>query len=318
MKRIIPFLERLPVVAQLIEMTRHIKIPGFQGLPLYDVALFFFRGLNKGDIQMRARSASFSFFLALFPAVIFLFTLIPYIPIDGFQDRLLVLIQALLPANTYQASYQTIEDIIRHQRGGLLSFGFVFALYVSTNGVFALLKGFSQTYHARESRSPFRLRIASLVLTLVFAFLIFMVIAMIIGSEIAAKYIIQKKIMGTRLPLFLLNTGRWLILAGLCFTAISLLYSYGMSRPSRSIRWKFVTAGSTLATILVIATSLGFNYFITHFGQFNKIYGSIGTLIVILSWIFFNVLQLIIGFELNASIDMAKRNPRIRKIGSIF
>jgi len=295
-------------------LTRRIILPGFQGLPLYDVLQFFIRGLNKGDIQMRARSASFSFFMALFPTVIFLFTLIPYIPIHGFQDQLLGLIKALLPASTYQASYKTIEDIIKHQHGGLLSFGFLFALYVSTNGVFALLEGFSQTYHARETRSVYKLRLTSLALTILLAFLVFIVIALIIGTEIATNYIVQKKIFGSKLPLFLLHAGQWIILVALCFTAISLLYTYGKARSSRSKRWKFVTAGSTVATILIIVTSLGFNYFITHFGRFNKVYGSIGTLIIILSWIFFNVLQLIIGFELNASIDNAKRNPKIRKL----
>lgn len=318
MDRILRFIERLPLVVNFIEFTKRLRLPGFEGLPLFDVALFFFRGLNKGDIQMRARSASFSFFLALFPTVIFLFTLIPYIPIDGFQDQLLGLIKALLPANTYQVSYQTIEDIIKHQRGGLLSFGFIFALYVSSNGIFALLEGFSQTYHARESRSPYKMRITSFGLTILLAILVFFVIALIIGTEIAAKFIMERNIMGKNIPLFLLKTGQWLILVTLCFSAISLLFNYGTARPSRGRHFRFITAGSTLATILIIVTSLGFNYFITHFGQYNKIYGSIGTLIVILSWIFFNVLQLIIGFELNASIDMAKRNPRIRKLDSIY
>lgn len=313
MNKILKFIENLPVVTQFIELSKRLRLPGFEGLPLYDVAQFFFRGLNKGDIQMRARSASFSFFLALFPTVIFLFTLIPYVPIAGFQDQLLGLIKALLPANTYQASYKTIEDIIRHQRGGLLSFGFVFALYVSTNGVFALLEGFSQTYHSRETRSPYKMRITSLVLTIILAFLVFVVIALIIGTEVAAKFIIHTKFFGSKWPLFFLKTGQWIILVALCFTAISLLFTYGTDRSSRGKHWRFVTAGSTLATILIIVTSLGFNYFITHFGQYNKVYGSIGTLIVILSWIFFNVLQLIIGFELNASIEIAKRTPRIRK-----
>lgn len=313
MSKILNFIGRLPVVTQLIELTRHLRIPGFEGMPLYDVAGFFFRGLTKGDIQMRARSASFSFFLALFPTIIFLFTLIPYIPISGFQDQLLALIKALLPSNTYQASYKTIEDIIRHQRGGLLSFGFLFALYVSTNGVFALLEGFSQTYHARETRSLYKMRITSLALTICLAILVFIVIALILGTEIASKYVFHEKFFGKKLPIIILKFGQWSILLALCFSAISMLYTYGTASSLRSKKWRFVTAGSTLATILVIATSLAFNYFITHFGQYNKVYGSIGTLIVILSWIYFNVLQLIIGFELNASIDMAKRTPRIRK-----
>jgi len=308
------FIQKHPLVTSFIELTRRIRIPGFEGLPLYDVATFFIHGLNKGDIQMRARSASFSFFLALFPAVIFLFTLIPYIPIRGFQDQLMLMIKNLLPASTYQASYQTIEDIIKHQHGGLLSFGFLLALYVSANGVFALLQGFSQTYHTRETRSPLKLRITSVGLTIVLATLIIVVIALTIGTEVATKYLLHKKVIGNKFPLLLLQAGQLIIMVALCFSAISILYTYGKARSSRSKRWKFITAGSTLATILIIATSMGFNFFITHFGRYNKIYGSIGTLIIILSWIFFNVLLLIIGFELNASIDMAKRNPRIRKI----
>lgn len=314
MIRIVDFFAKLPVVAQFIELTKRLRLPGFENMPLFDVAQFFFRGLNKGDIQTRARSASFSFFLALFPTVIFLFTLIPYIPINGFQDQLLVLIKTLLPANTYQASYQTIEDIIRHQRGDLLSFGFFFALYVSTNGVFALLQGFSQTYHAIETRSPYKMRLTSLGLTIVLAILVFIVIALIIITEFVTNFVIDKEIFGNRFPLFFLKTGQWIILVALCFTAISLLYNYGADTSKKNKKWRFVTAGSTLATFLIIVTSLGFNYFLTHFGQYNKIYGSIGTLIVILSWIFFNVLQLIIGFELNASIDTAKKNPKIIKV----
>ena len=125
-------------------------LPGFDGLPLYEVADFFFTGIHKGGIKTRASSLAFSFFFALFPAIIFLFTLIPYIPIQNFQDQLLYLIKNVLPSNAYESTRDTIEDIVKHQRGGLLSLGFFLALYFTSNGFMAMMKGFNTSYHIAE------------------------------------------------------------------------------------------------------------------------------------------------------------------------
>lgn len=288
----------------LIAYTKNVALPGFDHLPVYDVADFFFTGIQRGSIKTRAQSLAFSFFLALFPAVIFLFSLIPYIPVHSFQDSLLDMIKNFLPNNAYEATRSTIEDIIKHQRSGLLSVGFVLALYFTSNGFMAMMKGFNTSYHVSEKRSPVKRRLASLVLTFILSVLLIVATILIIFGEIAIKYLVTHHILKTKTQVWLLLLGKWVVVLALFFIAISFLYYYA---PSMKKRWRFISAGSTLATVLTIITSIVFAYFVNNFGQYNKLYGSIGTLIVMLLWIYFNSLILILGFELNASIDNAKK-----------
>lgn len=282
-------------------------MPGFDGLPVYDVADFFFTGIQRGGIKARAQSLAFSFFLALFPAIIFLFSLIPYVPVQDFQDQLLDLIKNLLPNNAYDATRSTIEDIIKHQRGGLLSIGFLLALYFTSNGFMALMKGFNSSYHVTESRTPRQRRSAAIVLTLTLSVLLIIATILIIFGEIATKYLVHQHILKTKTQVGLLLFSKWIIVLSLFFFAISFLYYYA---PSVKKRWRFISAGSTFATVLSVIASVGFAYFVNNFGQYNKLYGSIGTLIVIMLWIYFNSIILILGFELNASIDNARKQVR--------
>jgi len=291
-------------VRSLVSYSKNAALPGFDNLPIYDVADFFFTGIQRGGVKTRAQSLAFSFFLALFPAIIFLFSLIPYVPIRDFQDQLLDLIRNLLPNNAYEATRLTIEDIIKHQHGGLLSLGFLLALYFTSNGFMALMKGFNTSYHVGESRTPAKRRIAALILTLLLSILLIVATVLIIFGEISTKYLVEHHILKTKTQVWLLLLGKWTIVLSLLFFAISFLYYYA---PSVKKRWRFISAGSTFATVLVTIASVGFAYFVNNFGQYNKLYGSIGTLIVIMLWIYFNSLILILGFELNASIDNAKK-----------
>lgn len=304
-KKIVIKTTSLPIVKNASNIAKELKLPGFNGLPLFDVGVFFFRRCKEGELQIRARSLAFSFFLAMFPAIIFLFTLIPYIPLEHFQDTLLNLIQTFLPSSTYETARSTIEDIIHHQRSGLLSFGFLFALFISAEGVFALMKWFNKSFHGKIIRSGFKQRLVAVLLTLCIASLIILSIALIISSEFLSYYLHQKSLLNSSFNIALLQTGKYLILLALCITAISLLYFAGSSHRTKI---RFITAGSSLATLLVILTSIAFNFYITHFSQYNKIYGSIGTLMIILIWLYINSLVLLIGFELNVAIDRAKHH----------
>src|SRR3989344_689572 len=144
---------------KIITVSKKLVLPGFEGLSLYVVSKFFFKGIIDGALNMRATSLSFSFFLALFPSIIFLFTLIPYIPIENFQDYLFNLLQKVMPSAAFEATEGTIADIISNQRGGLLSFGFLTALYFSTNGFNAMISAFNETYHDIETRKPLQQRL---------------------------------------------------------------------------------------------------------------------------------------------------------------
>jgi membrane protein len=291
-------------IQKIIVFAKRLTLPGFDGLPLIDVITFFIRRLEEGEIQTRARSLAFSFLLALFPGIIFIFTLIPYIPIESFQDRLLHLIRDFMPSSTFDIARETIEDIIRHQRGGLLSFGFIFALFVTTDGIIALMNWFNRSYHGKKERSGWKQRLVALGITIFLSLLVFVAIGLSITSEFIYYYLESKGVLVNLMQLILISGGKWLILLSLCFTAISVLYYFG---PSKRERIRFISAGSSLATLLFVITTIGFNYFIVHFGQYNKLYGSIGTLIIILVWLYINSLVLLIGYELNVSIKKATR-----------
>ncbi len=302
------------IIQPLFLILAKIKYPGEEKINILDIATFFVVGIQKGDIQARARSISFDFFLAIFPTIIFFFTLIPYIPVDGLQDKILNLLIDVLPPHTFEATRSTIEDILNQPRGGLLSFGFIFALYVSTNGINSMIEGFNQSYHGIEVRKVFKQRLISIFLTLMLAIIVILSLGMIVTAEVVYNYLESKNLLDSAPSYNLVRAATWFILVLMALLMISFLYYYG---PSKKNKRPFISVGSVTATFLLILTTLAFNYFVGNFGQYNKIYGSIGTLIVILIWINFNSLQLIIGFELNASIENAMKHVSENNIEKI-
>lgn len=288
-------------IKQILLLSKKLVIPGFNKLSLYEVAKFFFRGIWEGYIPSRASSLAFSFFLALFPAIIFLFTLIPYIPIDGFQDELFLLLKSVLPGDAYESAKTTIDDVIHHGRSGLLSFGFILAIFFSTNGISAMISEFNHTIHIKETRSYLHQRYVALVLTLILSLLLITAIVLIVFSQNFSEHLVEKGMFSQKIA-DIIGLSRWAILITLLFLGIAFLYYYA---PSKKTRFRFFSAGATLSTILVVITSVGFSYYVANFAQYNKLYGSIGTLIVILLWIYFNSISLLLGFELNASITSA-------------
>jgi membrane protein len=289
---------------RLIKASQRIVLPGFEGLSLYLVTKFFFRGIRNGTLNMRATSLAFSFFLALFPTVIFLFTLIPYIPIENFKDYLFNEIQRAMPASAFEATQGTISDILSKQRGGLLSFGFFTALYFATNGFNAMINSFNETYHDIETRRPLQQRLVSFYMLVLTVLLISVSIALLIFGEHGMSALVHN----SKGLFWLLSILKWIVLGGLCYTIISFNYYLG---PKRKKGWHFFSAGSMFATIFIIVATITFTYYVNNFGKYNKIYGSIGTLIVIMTLIYINSLILLLGFDLNASIHSAKKHREL-------
>ncbi|KQS34512.1 YihY/virulence factor BrkB family protein [Pedobacter sp. Leaf194] len=299
---------KLKVYSDFIEWTKHCILPGFSPLPLYTVATFFFKEIGKESLVNKSSSLAYSFMLAIFPSIIFLFTLIPFIPISGFQDKLLSLIELILPHNAFEAFETTLKDIVKNQNRGLLSFGFLSAIFFATNGVKNLMKAFNKASLIIETRSWLKQRLIALVLTMIiFLSVVFCISAMAIG-EILLNYIKTELHIKDSLAIYAIQLTRWILLTALYFITISILYRYG---PSHAKKWKLFSAGSWLATILAFLTIWGFAFYINNFGSYNKVYGSIGTLIVVMIWLYLNSLILLIGFELNASVDVSKRSVKI-------
>ncbi|MEN9431856.1 MAG: hypothetical protein RL206_775 [Bacteroidota bacterium] len=288
------------LLALLRRSAQTITIPLFDGLSLYDVAIFFWKGIYEGAVTSRAASISFSFFLALFPGVIFVFTLIPFIPIDGFQHELFRLLRDVLPPNSFDAAYSTITDILTIKRGDLLGITVAAALFFATNGTLALIGNFGQTIHHLNVRGFWSQYLAAFWLTLALALLLIGGIAILALGEVWIPTLIPGDS-----GLWLTALARWVVLLGLVLFAISLLFYYG---PMRSAPWRFISPGALLATVLVWLTSYLFGIYVTDFSRYNQLYGSIGTLIIIQLWIYVNAIGLIIGFELNASMARAKKD----------
>lgn len=285
--------------------TQKLILPGFDKMPLFDVIVFFFKGIWDGALTTRASSIAFKFFLAIFPALIFIFTLIPYIPLENFQQTLLQTITSAIPDNVYEIVSTTIRDIISRQNGGLLSLGFILALYFSLNGIVGVISAFNATAHHIETRTLIQQYRVSLLMVFIFLGIAILTTAAIILSAAFFRYMLQQEMFGPETAAVCNRVIRWIIIILALFLSVSFLYYLA---PARKDRFRFISAGSTLATLLFVATTLGFNYYVVNFSSYNAVYGSIGTVIIVLMWFYVNALSLIIGFELNASIAQARRN----------
>lgn len=311
MKKVYKGLLQIKPFCTIVEWSKSATLPGFGKLPLYTVIAFFFQEIKRESILNKASSLSYNFMLAIFPSIIFLFTLIPYIPIDNFQENLMDFLSIVIPYQAFEVFQSTFEDIIKKQHGGLLSFGFILAAFFATNGMTNLMMAFNKSSLAKENRSWIQRRGIAVALSLGIIFALSLGIGTFTVTGIIINSIKEKiNLDSTLFWTLLIKLARWIILFAIYFFTVSILYKFG---PSVSKRWKFINPGATLATILAILTFSGFAYYINNFNAYNKLYGSIGTMIVIMIWMYLNSLILLIGFELNASITLSKQSVKLTK-----
>lgn len=293
---------------KVLAKAKKVTLPGLDGMAVYDVMVFFWRSIVDGALTTRASAIAFSFFVALFPAIIFLFTLIPYIPIQNFQDELLQLIRDMVPENAFKAIEETVKDILTRQRGDLLSLGFFMALIFSTNGFASMMSAFDASLHSFERRTWMGQRIIAILLLAIQSVLLAVAIALITWGQQVINFLVLKGYLKDHLTFYMLSVGKWIVILFLFFIANSFLYWLA---PAKRTKWRFISAGGTVSTVLSVATFIGFSYYINRFGQYNKLYGSIGTLLVIMLLMYILSMILLVGFELNASINEAvKRSGR--------
>jgi len=285
------------------EKIRKLVLPGFEGVPISQVITFVIKGFRKGVLVTRASSIAFNLLLALIPASIFLFTLIPFIPIQNFQQELIKLFENILPSNTYNFLETSIVDIVTHKSTGLLLFMFIATVIFSTNGIHAVIHAFVVSAHTFKTRSWLNQRKISVVLLLIVIFMISTAGFLLIFGKFTVNRLVALNIIKRHFVIHILISLRWILIILLLFLAISFLYYFA---PAKKTGFKFFSPGSTLATLLFILTSLGFSAYVNNFGQYNKLYGSVGTLMVILIWLYLNSIAILIGFELNVSIMAAR------------
>ena len=277
-------------------------LPGFEGASISNVFTFVIKGFRKGVLVTRASSIAFNLLLALLPASIFLITLIPFIPIKNFHQELIRLFESIIPADAYDFLRSTIIDVITRKSGGLLIFMFIATIVFSTNGIHALIHAFVVSAHNFRSRTWFDQRKISVILLVIIDTLFMMAGFLLIFGKVGINRLVALHIVEKRMVLYLIMTLKWIVIVLLILLAISFLYWLA---PAKKSDFRFISPGSILATILFILTSLGFSAYVNYWGQYNKLYGSIGTLMVILVWLYLNSIALLIGFELNMSIKAA-------------
>jgi membrane protein len=300
-------------IAFVIRKSKTTIIPGFQGLPLYDVVLFFFKQINKVGLNERAAAISFNLIMALPAALIFLFSLIPYFP-ESFEvdKQILSLFKDITPnSETYRFVRDIMNDLLK-KHVGIFSFGFVLLIFYASNAMIGIIRTFDKSIQEQKA-FIFHQRWRAIQLTAILILLVIASSLVLIGQD--QLFSLLKKLFNikskTLLPVW--NAARWLVIIGLVFYGIACTYRYA---PSVQKRWKLASPGTLLATFLTLATTLVFSYWVSLFANssYNKIYGSIGTVLIMMLLIYINSLILLIGFELNVSITYLTKEAEARKL----
>jgi membrane protein len=297
----------------IISVSKKIILPGFRGYSLYYVGSFFIKGIQQGAISVRAASVAYNLFIAIFPTLIFLFSLIPFVPVENFQYELFSILAEVLPDSAYSLMHETISDTILNQRSSILSIGFLLMLFFASNGVLAFIEAFNSSYHDLDTRNWLSKRLISIVLVIILSVLLLIAITLIVvGDNFLIRFVGNHPsyLQYSDSLYFTVGILKWLTIILLYFLATSFLYYLA---PAKKSRFRFITPGAILATFLQIISSLGFSYYVNNFAQYNKLYGSIGTIIVVMLLFHITALALIVGFELNVSILTSKKYISIKR-----
>ncbi len=296
----------------IIGKSKVTSFPGFRGIPLYDVVMFFIAQVKTVGMSERASAISFNFVMAIPPALIFLFTLIPFIPIPKqFENELYSLIRDVIPGEKdHNNLISFLQEFINKPRNGLLSLGFILSMFFSSNAMMGIMRSFDQNYIGFKKRKGLLERGIALKITLILFLLVIVSVLLLIGREAVLKWV---GIESETVRYIILN-GRWVVIVLLFFACISFIYRYA---PAVHKKWRFINPGSILATFLMLLMTILFSWWVSRFGNYNQLYGSIGTVLILMILIFINSLVLLIGFELNVSISSLKKIADERKDKSL-
>ena len=290
-------------IAFLIRKSKHLYLPGFEGVPLYDVLNFFYKQVQTVGLTERASAIAYNFIMAIPPSFLFLFTLIPSLPFIKkvtLKKELHALITDIIPAKIYNANLiKFVDSFIDDSKIGLLSFGLLTALFFASNAMMGLMRSFNKNYIGFAKRKDLHTRWMAIKLTALLFLLLLGFLILIITQGAMLKWIGIKNDTLREIIYYV----RWIFVVALIYYSIAFIYKYA---PAVEKKWKLISPGTILATSLSILATLGFSYFVNNFGKYNALYGSIGTIIVLMAVIYINSLVLIIGFELNVSINSLK------------
>lgn len=296
---------KIPVLGALIRISKRIKLPGFEGLSLYELLQSYIFGLGKGAFSFRASAIAFSFFMALFPFILFVLNLIPFIKINNFQTEFLAFINEFLPPQTAEVFIPVMTDIAQNPRGNLLSFTLILAIFLMSNGVNSIFSSFNNSYYITQRRGFIRQYLIAVVISVFLVILLFVtVIALLVGQYFI---VILHENSETLRHINLIVMLRFFLLALVIYLTISVFYYFG-TKESKSYR--FFSVGSAITTFLFILTTYLFGIYIDNFSNYNELYGSIGAILIMMSYIWINSNLLLLGFELNVTLNTLRKQNK--------
>lgn len=301
-------------VRSTLYFLQHFSLPGNRGVPLYDVLRYFLVGIFNGDLNQRAKGLSYSFLTAIPPLLIFFFTLVAFFPVDGVQDELLSQLGGIIPEKIMSPLAGTINDVMGHRHSTLLSIGFVSSILLAANGLMGVITSLNFANRSIEKRPYMQRYLLSVAMVFVLYVLIVLTLALMIGHKLFLQLIFaQGWLTDTKANTLMFNVGRLLLLTFAILTAVSIIYYYA---PAKKQRVGFFSAGSVLATGMFLVLSWGLSLYINNFNNYNLVYGSIGTLLLLMFWVRFNCIVMLVGYELNISIyngSITKKNRDSRR-----
>jgi len=310
-------LNKIPIINWLVAFLKKVKLPAFEGLSLYDLIEMYILGIVQGALSSRASSIAFSLFMALFPLLIFLVSLVPIIvPYasvgnENFDAQFLLFLESFLPTATGEYFGEIYQQIKDQKSGGVLSSAFFISIFLMANGVNAIFGGFENSYHIDLTRNFLRQYAYALMVGLILSILLIFGAAAyvyfefyIVGylSEWAAKTrgydLTENDIVGAQI-------GKILFFVILSYFTTAILYYFGTAEGKQA---KFFSVGALMTTILFLLTSYLFGVYVEKFARYNELYGALGGLLILMVFIWLNSNILLLGFELNASLNSLRKN----------
>lgn len=298
-------LKKIPIVKNLVGFLEAIKIPGYRGFSFYDLAEMYVSGIVKGALSSRAGSISFSFFMALFPFLLFILNLIAFIPIENFDGILFDFIELLLPQESQIFFTDIFNDIRQKQRAGLLSSVFLLSVFLTANGVSSIFSSFEGSYHVELSRSFIRQYLYSMMVGILLAVLLLGGVMALVFFEIFILSNLDELIPS---EINWIRVGQLFFYTILVYISVAILYYFGTIEGKKT---RFFSPGALMTCLLILMTTYLFGVYIENFSQYNQLYGSIGALLIFLFYIWLNSSVLLLGFELNATLNRLKNTDQV-------
>jgi len=295
--------ERLPLISWVVAISSKLRLPGMGGVTFYDLVETYALGIVRGAFSSRASAISYSFFMALFPFILFILNLIPFVPVEDFQSEFLKFLHELLPPAAVNSFDSIFMEVAEQENTGLLTIAFAASIFLMANGVNAIFDGFQRSYHQEISRHVVRQYLVALSISLLLAFFLLLSVVAVGYIQYQLEDINSKYLLGDGGSTFWLLAVRYAILLFLLFTFICTLYYAGTKSGRES---PFFNAGAIFTTLLILFFGYLFGLYIENFSTYNEIYGSLGAILILMVYIWLNSNLLLLGFELNASIRKLK------------